>query len=1036
MRAVTLLILAFASQLLSAQEKLHPVYHFNRLTIADGLPSNQIRSNVIRDRSGFIWFGTLEGLVRYDGQSCKVYSNRTGDPHSLSSNVVISLYEDTKGRLWVGTYATGISLYDHMRDRFVNFLPRRNDSLWFPGHYVASFMEESPGRIWTGFGDGQVVLLDLGTAASELDPDSIARHVRVRTVNDSRFKGWVEKVVPWDGKSILVASGGGLYLINRESQEVSRPHLPPVPGLDLDTIPVPTFFRESPQRLWIGTPLHGLYLLDQARDTIVSYHKAPKDGRIQALQLDSHGRMWIATGDSIDLFDAQSGSYQDYLPAWGAPGKSSVTQLSMDGTGTLWIPTMDDGLCFLSPASSRFPHYALRGPARRPVEMETIDLGDDGTYWIGAEGKIANIRLDEMRCVRMVDLFKGKKSGYGRAGVWTSLDDRKGRLWFGTWGLGLYSFEMRTGRVRNFRISDQLKDLPLNQDVCLGLVEKTSDTLWVAAYNDGLLAFNVRTFRFSKVPDVSMAQPYGLMRDREGKIWVPDQFMGLFVFNPDPMKWNLFEPDANIPGSLSNPIPSVAYQDPQGRIWIGSKALDLWMPETRSFRLTPDRTFVDANRANPIGSDMRGRLWVDYPGKGLSILDPTTNTSVNFDYSDGYMAPIAMKSLSDGRVMLVGWGGMTLVHPDSLFAPGSAPRLLVSKMVINDTMDVPVSTLTAAPMQLRHDQNVVEFEFAAVDPGQQHLVRYSFRLEGLEDSWVHPGSRRFVRYPGLAPGDYVFRLKAASIFGRWPDQETAIVISIAAPWWQTAWFRIMAVMTLVGIVLLVYRREVRRARSETYLQQEFSRKQLSFQEAERKRVASEIHDGLGQDLLIAANELQEIVQERNHSQNRLKQVASVIQRSIESAREISANLHPHHLDRLGFSAAIKALARRTGHSAGAAVEAVCEDVDTLLPKETQLHLYRIIQEAVANAVRHAEAKQIRVEVTHEGDTVQARIHDDGHGFKVADFSGARAIGSPEEVHRGFGLSSMSERARIIGGTLKIDSTAGSGTTVSVSIPCT
>jgi ligand-binding sensor domain-containing protein len=208
----------------------------------------------------------------------------------------------------------------------------------------------------------------------------VARHAKFLSINDSAFKGWVEKVVPWDRKSVLVSSGGGLFLVDRETGAVSRPRLPHVAGLDLDTIPLPVLYPESPQKLWIGTITHGLYLLDRVSGSVTGYHKGPiggsrsRDGRIQELQLDGKGRMWIATGDGIDLFDPVSGEYKEFLPNGQAPGKSMFTRMSADSTGILWISTADDGLYLLPPASFRFAHYALRGPSGWPMEMETITL--------------------------------------------------------------------------------------------------------------------------------------------------------------------------------------------------------------------------------------------------------------------------------------------------------------------------------------------------------------------------------------------------------------------------------------------------------------------------------------------------------------------------------------------------------------------------------------------------------------------------------------------------------------------------------------
>ncbi len=176
--SLALALLFLRCRPLAAQDKLLPVFHFNRLTTADGFPSNEMRSNVVRDPQGFIWVGTVDGLVRYDGYSCKVYRNQPGNPHSLSSNSVITLHVDRKGRLWVGTSATGLSLYDPSKDRFVNFLPRRADSLWFQGHYVGYIMEDGAGPLWIGFADGQAVRLDLGSALDDTHPDSVARHAK------------------------------------------------------------------------------------------------------------------------------------------------------------------------------------------------------------------------------------------------------------------------------------------------------------------------------------------------------------------------------------------------------------------------------------------------------------------------------------------------------------------------------------------------------------------------------------------------------------------------------------------------------------------------------------------------------------------------------------------------------------------------------------------------------------------------------------------------------------------------------------------
>ena len=223
---------------------------------------------------------------------------------------------------------------------------------------------------------------------------------------------------------------------------------------------------------------------------------------------------------------------------------------------------------------------------------------------------------------------------------------------------------------------------------------------------------------------------------------------------------------------------------------------------------------------------------------------------------------------------------------------------------------------------------------------------------------------------------------------------------------------------------------------EKVIQQEFSRRQIESLEMERQRLASELHDGLGQDLLVASNEIQRMLQERPNVHEDLEQVASLLQGSIEGVRDIASNLRPHHLDRLGFKVAVDAMTEKITRTAGLSIDTVVDNLDSLLPKETQLHLYRIIQEALTNVVRHAAARHVRIEVHKNAETVDVTVTDDGRGFQSDEGRERGSLRPSTEGLHGFGLSSMSERARIIGGRVVVTSSPGSGTTVQVTIPCT
>ena len=223
-------------------------------------------------------------------------------------------------------------------------------------------------------------------------------------------------------------------------------------------------------------------------------------------------------------------------------------------------------------------------------------------------------------------------------------------------------------------------------------------------------------------------------------------------------------------------------------------------------------------------------------------------------------------------------------------------------------------------------------------------------------------------------------------------------------------------------------------RRDRLMQQEFSKQQIESQEAERKRLAAELHDGLGQNLLVASNELQQFLQGRKTPPENIGRAARLVHESIQTVREISSNLHPHHLDRLGFGAAIEAMAETIAHSTGITIKYTSDNVDHLLSKETEIHMYRIIQEALSNVVRHASAKNAIVAVRKGEGLVEVTVSDDGKGFDAnAEWERKTSHTSVDGLH-GFGVSSMAERARIISGTIQIKSAANSGTMVHLAVP--
>ena len=798
---------------LFAQDQLLPVLHFQHLSTDDGLPTNEIRSPVVRDGKGFFWIGTFNGLERYDGYSFKDYRKLPDDPYSLSSNVVWSLLVDRKQRLWVGTFETGLSLYDPDHDRFLNILPRPGDSS-YQGKPVWTILEDHSGNIWVGTEMEGVVRFELPPDVGFSNPDSLLRRVRIRTYSLGTLRNCAYDLFEREDGKILVASDGGLLILDPATHTWSRPHFPDPLGRRLDSIAVRCIEKDTRGSFWLGTSTEGVFQLDVKSGKVLNFkHKKGDSLSISSDQIwdiaqDQRGGLWLATLEGIDLFSPESGHCIPYLAFARNPrGTTGRNLLSVDRTGTLWIST-DKGVYSLSPRCLRVSHYSFRDSDGSPRTFDTIERDHDGKLWFSSRGMVWQIDVMTRKVLKTIDVFQERRQTYEEPDNSSTLIDRQGHLWYGTWGLGLYRVDLGTGSVRNY----SYESLSGKEVSTRSLAQGSEDSLWTASYFDGLMKFDPSSGGFLRLPIPNIVRASNVIQDREGKIWLATEQDGLIVYDPTTGTSNHLVHNPSDPRSLSNGMTDKTYQDPSGRIWVcAGNVINLWDQATRSFTRYPNPAFGQAELAMPIGSDRKERLWVGYVFEGLSILDPASGIFTNFDATDGVCGRVFdMENLNDGGVILTGSKGVNIFRPDSIDLHRPPPPLVITRMAINDESVVPPSLLDrSGSIQLSHEQDVLEFDFATIDIEAPHLVQYWYQLEGLEKGWVKPKDRRYVRYPGLSPGNYVFKVRAVSSRGEWPDLEIALAVSIAPPWWRATWAYVGYVSLLVGLLFAGYRVRLR-----------------------------------------------------------------------------------------------------------------------------------------------------------------------------------------------------------------------------------
>jgi signal transduction histidine kinase len=403
-------------------------------------------------------------------------------------------------------------------------------------------------------------------------------------------------------------------------------------------------------------------------------------------------------------------------------------------------------------------------------------------------------------------------------------------------------------------------------------------------------------------------------------------------------------------------------------------------------------------------------------------------TSVSYGKEDGLAntecnggrQPAGLRA-RDGRLWFPTQGGVAVIDIALLTTNPLPPPVVIEDVYLNRQQ-----------IGLSHE--------VRIDPGQENLeihytglsfikpeyMRFRYRMEGLDSGWIDAGNRRAAYYPYLPPGSYTFVVRAANSDGVWSDEEQRLRITVLPPFWRTWWFAALSAFALVAIALLAYRRRVSALKRAHSAQEAFSRQLIESQERERKRIASELHDSLGQNLLVIKNWAMiglGALKDGERGRDEFQEISSAAAQSISEVREISYNLRPHLLDEVGLTEALRSMLKKVAASSGIEFSVEIDPIDDLFSKPSEISIYRIVQEGVNNIVRHAEARSAQVSIREDGREVTIRISDDGKGFNPS--GGVNG--------KGLGLVGMAERARMLGGKFAAHSAPGEGTNIFVKV---
>ncbi len=1044
-----------------------PMIQFEHITTEQGLSSDTIY-DMIQDRWGFMWFATRDGLNRFDGHSVREFKYSSLDTNSIAVNWCESLHEDRFGKVWIGTLYGGLNVFDPVTEKFQAYKHDPENPHSISNDVVLAISEDDSGNFWLGTWHG----LDFLHHNYIENPDpKIAQFIHYNhdplnpnSLSDDRI--W-SLCIDSEGIIWIGTDAGGLNRFDQTTNLFKNYRHNPDDPNSLRHNLVKCIYEDpvlKRRTLWIATHGGGLHKFDVA-DEIFECEKDSlpassgwRSRLIMSVTRVKNGDLWAGAGNGFKQYIFDIDENFPYKFAWH---KKNVTDLTGNGiktiyedrTGVLWFGTLGSGVNRVFSKQKKFHKYK---------NMDGICVYEDayGVLWTGGVSGLC--RID--RCEPSIITYSYRPNDA------TSLSSKEvyaiveepdcadQTLWILCRDGGLDRITLRHDPSANQKVATIDHILPIPSDsmsqACkygLAMVRDKNGMLWIGA-NEGLFQFDPKNNRVTPYQSdpvnpktrikARVDRIYQSPFDSENILWVGTN-NGLYQVNLDRniVIHYKHEPQ-NINSLNDNRILSLLADTPtRGRIfWIGtfSAGLNRFDIKQGTFSHFTQNDGLPSNAIYSILQDDKGQLWLG-TDNGLTKFHPETHTYNTYHSNDNLRVNIfypggALKSRRTGEMFFCGYGGFVSFYPDSIIDNSNIPQIVLTDFKL---FDKPVKLDTAITnikqIKLSYDQNFFSFQFAALDYTNPSENQYAYKLQGLDRDWVYAGNRTVAYYTDVKPGVYTFRVKGSNNDGIWNENGTSVKIIITPPFWLTWWFYSLVGLVLVGMLGWGYHFRLSLLVKERNAQQAFSRKLIEEIERGRKRIANELHDSLGQNLLITKNEITECLNTEALSEtcaSSLKEISSLVSESIREVREIAYNLHPHQLDRLGLTRAIESIITKLSHSAPTVFSLEIENVDGLVPKENEIHIYRIIQEGLNNVIRHAKAKQVWIKISRTDDAVKILIKDDGKGFDPKKYDTELIPSS------GLGLAGIAERVKILNGDCNIEAARKKGASLKISIPIT
>ncbi len=853
-KRLTLLIISLLVCIIVISQEKSEFYSFTGLTRENGLGHNQVEC-IFQDSDGFMWFGTRNGLTRYDGYELKTYRPASGG-NSISGNWVLCISEDTAKNLWIGTLLHGVNKLDMETGEFTHY----GDRFGF-GKRVNKVTVLKDGSIYlcTEYGlalyrpdsNNFKVYLPENNNSHSINSTQVFDMIQTRS-GDCYVATWNQDIQHFDPRS-----GSFLNVPYKRSEDLNVDYRKRI-------------IEDNDGNLWISASRHGLARFNPKTGASKLYTHEPGELNTNILNgdmmVDAQGNIWVATdGQGIDIYHPEDGSFS-YLTAdnnrtSNLPGNQVYT-LFMDNQNNIWAGFYDKGVAFYDPANSKFSRTLFNPDDLGGFKgTSVISLFQDSRkqIWVGTDGD-GLFMFEKGKKKRVFRHEPGNPNSIS-ANVITSIsEDASGQILAGTYSGGLNSIDLSTGRIRHYQQKDNSK-FSVHSASVWEIYRDSRNRIWLGLLGNGIDLFDPAKGTFinygpssSELNKVDHPNTMVITEDSDGDIWFGTEGKGVYILDNQTNRITRMQSDSSDSLLWYSVIRSF-YQDRKGEMWIGTEGegVFIYNKKNANIRQLTTKDGLPDMIVQGIQEDSNGNIWLA-TGFGLCMYAPSSNRFVNFSASDGLSGnefnADAILQLDDGRLLAGSTNGLDVFDPSGVVLNQNIPRVMITKIKILNKFIGPGDTINnrvllqkqicyTDEIELNYRDKIFSLEFAALNYTHPEKCKYKYMLSGFDEQWVNTdASMRVATYSNLKKGDYVFRVKASNNDGKWGNNTRELLIHVLPPFWNTWWFYSLLLVTCFFVLYFIYRARVNLYKS--YFQEQQAIQEKRMVQLEKENLQSEL----------------------------------------------------------------------------------------------------------------------------------------------------------------------------------------------------